>query len=100
MPPPDGLWFGDEENPGVSGNWPELAFSPAPDDPVLAVLVADVALEADGENTRRPNSPTLTSRRAGTRNRPRKRLRMRVGTYLRRKRQLNRPIHTMSTKCQ
>jgi hypothetical protein len=103
MPSPEGLWLGDEEEPGVDGNWPDEVLRPEPDDPLLAKLEEpepDAALEADGENTRSPKRPTLTRRRAGTRNRPRKRLRIRVGTYLRRKRQLYRPIQTMSTKCQ
>jgi hypothetical protein len=102
MPSPEGLWLGDEEAPGVWGNWPVEVFSPAPDDPAVGALEEPegAALDDPGENTRRPNKPTLTKRRAGTRYRPRKRLRIRVGTYLRRKRQLNRPTHTMSTKCQ
>jgi hypothetical protein len=101
MPLPEGLWLGDEDAPGVSGNWPVDVFNPDPDDPALAELEeSDAALDDPGENTRRPNNPTLTKRRAGTRYRPRKRLRIRVGTYLSRKRQLNRPTQTMSTKCQ
>src|SRR6202035_1718703 len=99
MPSPEGLWFG-VGPPGVAGYWPVEVFRPDPDDPVVPELELDAALDADGENTRRPNSPTLTKRRAGTRNRPRKRLRIPFGTYLRRKRQLNRPTQTMSTKCQ
>jgi hypothetical protein len=102
MPSPEGLWLADELDPGVSGNCPLELFSPDPDVPELGELEpeSEAALDDPGENTRRPNRPTLTKRRAGTRYRPRKSLRIRVGTYLRRKRQLNRPTQTMSTKCQ
>jgi hypothetical protein len=100
MPFPEGLWFGEEEDPGVWGNWPDEVFRPEPDDPESPKPDAVGAAPDDGEKARRPNSPTLTKRRPGTRYRPRKRLRILRGTYLRRNKQLNRPTQTMSTKCQ
>jgi hypothetical protein len=78
MPSPEGLWLGDEEDPGVCGKLPCEDFRPEPDDPESAKPDEDElgCAPDEGEKARSPNSPTLTKRRPGTRYRPRKRLRI------------------------